>query len=182
MKQTLRQCGPRFSIPCESIATLVPKNNRGHYVCQFGEARVRSCGKEQRSLILFLLRDCTTTVAVYVYGNQSEIKGPREVNTQAIIGKEKKNPQKNKAPDSQTSQATCQTEEIDRAHRSHSTREAKQNKTKKRNQGSPIKKIKPHDSILVPLLGRGVFTAGFAPASTNDFVVLHPLDIFSFSF
>ena len=69
MKQTLRQCGPRFSIPCESIATLVPKNSRGHYVCQFGEARVRSCGKEQRSLILFLLRDCTTTVAVYVYGS-----------------------------------------------------------------------------------------------------------------
>ena len=49
------------------------------------------------------------------------------LNTHAIIGKEKKNPQKNKAPDSQTSQATCQTKEIDRAHRSHSTREAKQN-------------------------------------------------------
>ena len=50
---------------------------------------------------------------------------------------------------------------IDCAHRSHSTREAKQNKTKK-NQGSPIKTIKSHDSILVSLLGRGVFTAGFA--------------------
>ena len=34
----------------------------------------------------------------------------------------------------------------------------------KKNQGSPIKTIKSHDSILVPLLGRGVFTAGFAPA------------------
>ena len=53
--------------------------------------------------------------------------------------------------------------EIDRAHRSHSTREAKQNKANKKNQGSPIKTIKSHDSILVPLLGRGVFTAGFAP-------------------
>ena len=69
------------------------------------------------------------------------------------------------APDSKTSQATCcQTKEIDRAHRSHSTRKAKQNKTNKKNQGSPIKTIKSHDSILVPLPGRGVFTAGFAPA------------------
>ena len=59
--------------------------------------------------------------------------------------------------------ATCQTKEIDRAHRSHSTREAKQNETNKKNQGSPIKTIRSHDSILVPLLGRGVFTAGFAP-------------------
>ena len=90
-------------------------------------------------------------------------KGPRKVNTHAIIGKEKKKTQKNKAPDSQTSQATCHTKEIDRAHRSHSTREAKQNKSNK-NQGSPIKTIQSHDSILVPLLGRGVFTAGFAPA------------------
>ena len=95
---------------------------------------------------------------------QKEIKGPRKVNTHAIIGKEKKTPQNNKAPDSQTSQATCQTKEIDRAHRSHLTREAKQNKTNKKNQGSLIKTIKSHDSILVPLLGRGVFTAGFAPA------------------
>ena len=73
--------------------------------------------------------------------------------------------------DSQTSQATCQTKEIDRAHCSHSTREAKQNETNKKNQGSPIKTIKSHDSILVPLLGRGVFTAGFAPprpSSTAD--------------
>ena len=69
----------------------------------------------------------------------------------------------NKSPDSQTSQATCQTKEIDRALRSHSTREVKQNETNKKNQGSPIKTIKSHDSILVPLLGRGVFTAGFAP-------------------
>ena len=95
---------------------------------------------------------------------QKAIKGPRKVNTHAIIGKEKINPQKNKAPDNQTSQATCQTKEIDRAHRFHSTREAKQNKTNKKNQGSPIKTIKAHESILVPLLGRGVFTAGFAPA------------------
>ena len=71
--------------------------------------------------------------------SQREIKGPRKVHTNAII-------------------------KIDRAHRSHSTREAKQNKTSKKNQGSPIKTIKSHDSILVPLLGRGVFTAGFAPA------------------
>ena len=67
-----------------------------------------------------------------------------------------KKTQKNKAPDSQTSQATCQTKEIDRAHRSHSTREAKQNETNKKNQGSPIKTIKSRDSILVPLLGRGI--------------------------
>ena len=81
-----------------------------------------------------------------------------------MIGKEKKKTQKSKAPDSQMSQATCQTKEIDRVHRSHSTRKAKQNKTNKKNQGSPIKTNKSHDSILVPLLGRGVFTAGFAPA------------------
>ena len=92
--------------------------------------------------------------------NQREIKGPRKVNTHAIIGKK----QKNYAPDSQTSQATCRAKEIDRAHRSHSTREAKQNKTNKKNQGSPIKTMKPHDSILVPLLGRGLFTPGFASA------------------
>ena len=92
---------------------------------------------------------------------QREIKGPRKVNTHARTRKK----QKNKAPDSQTSQAICRTKEIDRAHRSHSTREAKQNKTNKKNQGSPIKTIKLHyDSILVPLLGRGVLTAGFAPA------------------
>ena len=96
--------------------------------------------------------------------NRKEIKGPRKVNTHAIIGNEKKNPQKNKAPDSQTSQAAYQTKEIDRAHRSHSTRDANQNETNKNNQGSPIKTIKSHSSIFVPLLGRGVFTAGFAPA------------------
>ena len=102
-----------------------------------------------------------TTQKGYIY--QKEIKGPRKVNTHAIIGKQNKTPQKNKSPDSQTSQATCQTKEIDRAHRSHSTREAKQNETNKMNQGSPSKSIKSHDSILVPLLGRGVFTTGFAP-------------------
>ena len=32
----------------------------------------------------------------------------------------------------------------------------KQNETNKKNQGSPIKTIKSHDSILVPLLGRHV--------------------------
>ena len=96
---------------------------------------------------------------------QKEIKGLRKVNTHAIVGKEKKKKRKkNKAPVSQKPQATCQTKKIDRAHRSHSTREAKQNKTNKKNQGSPIKTIKSHDSILLPLLGRGVFTAGFAPA------------------
>ena len=79
----------------------------------------------------------------------------------------RKTTQKNKAPHSQMSQATCRTKEIDRAHRSHSTREAKQNKTNKKNQGSPIKTMKSHDSILVPLLGRGVFTAGFAPATVH---------------
>ena len=94
--------------------------------------------------------------------NQRGIRGPRKVNTHAILLIGKK--QKNKAADSQTSQAICQTEEIDRAHRSHSTREAKQNKTNKKNQGSPIKTTKPHDSILVPLLDQGVFTAGFAQA------------------
>ena len=61
-----------------------------------------------------------------------------KVNTHAIIGKEKKKTQKNKAPDSQTSQATYQAKEIDRAHRSHSTRDAKQNKTNKKKQGLPI--------------------------------------------
>ena len=119
-----------------------------------------------------------------------------------MIGKGKKKTE-NRAPDSQTSQATCQTREIDRAHRSHSTREAKQNKTNKKNQGSPIKTIKSHDSILVPILGRGVFTAGFAPArpfptptykcvggsrsrksrlDTNALIVLHSLGIFFFFF
>ena len=112
----------------------------------------------------FRLHRLTTQKGTHCKKNQKETKGPRKVNTHAIIGKEKKRKQKNKAPDSQTSQATCQTKEIDRAHRSHSTREAKQNKTNKKNQGSPIKTIKPHDSIVVPLLGRGVFTAGFAPA------------------
>ena len=77
--------------------------------------------------------------------NQREIKEPRKVNTHAIIGKK----HKNKAPDIQTSQATYRTKEIDRAHRSHSTREAKQNKTDKKNQGSPINSIKSHESILV---------------------------------
>ena len=45
------------------------------------------------------------------------------------------------------------------------TRHARPSKIKqtRRIQGSPIKTIKSHDSILVPLLGRGVFTAGFAP-------------------
>ena len=92
--------------------------------------------------------------------NKREIKGPRKLNTHGIIGKK----QKNKAPDSQASQATCRAKEIDRAHRSHSTREAKQNRTNKKNQGSSIKTIKSRDSIIVPLLGRGVFTAGFTPA------------------
>ena len=70
--------------------------------------------------------------------NQREIKGPRKVNTHAIIGKK----QKNRAPDSQMSQATCRAKEIDRysiAHHSHSTREAKQNKTNKKN-------VKDHQS------------------------------------
>ena len=42
--------------------------------------------------------------------NQREIKGPSKVNTLAIIEKK----QKNKAPDSQTSQATYRAKEIDR--------------------------------------------------------------------
>ena len=67
-------------------------------------------------------------------------------------------------PSRQSDVAGDTTKEIDRAHRSHSTREAKQNETNKKNQGSPIKTIKTHDSILAPLLGRGVFTAGFTPA------------------
>ena len=54
------------------------------------------------------------------------------------------------------------------------TREAKQNETNKKNQGSPIKTIKSHDSILVPLLGRGVFTAGFAPAGWLLLILLLP--------
>ena len=86
--------------------------------------------------------------------NQKEIKGPRKVNTHAIIGKEKKNSQKNKAIDIQTSRATCQTKEIDRAHRSHSTREAKQNKSNKKNQGSPIKTIIKSHKPVVPVAQR----------------------------
>ena len=75
-----------------------------------------------------------TTQKGYIREKKKKKKGPRKVNTHhAIIGKEKKTPQKNKAPDSQTSLATCQTKEIDRAHRSHSTREAKQNETNKKN-------------------------------------------------
>ena len=69
--------------------------------------------------------------------------------------------------------------QIDRAHRSHSTREAKQNETNKKNQGSPIKTIKPHDSILVPLLGRGVFTAGFAPPRPYLITVIVLINILS---
>ena len=88
--------------------------------------------------------------------NQREIKGPRKVNTYAMIGIK----QKHKAPDSQTTQATCRAKEIDRASRSHSTREAKQNKTNKKNQGPPIKTIKSHDSIIVPLLGRAYLPPG----------------------
>ena len=95
--------------------------------------------------------------------NQRKMKEPRKVITNAIRNRKKKK-QKNKVAGSPTSQATCQTKGIDKAHRSHSTREANQNKTNKKNQGSPIKTIKSHGSILVPLLGRGVFTAGFAPA------------------
>ena len=86
----------------------------------------------------------------------------KKVNTHAIVGR--KNNQKNKAPDSQTSQATCQTKEIYRVDRFHSTREAKQNYINKKNQRSPIKTMQSHEFILVPLLGRSVFTAGFAPA------------------
>ena len=54
--------------------------------------------------------------------NQKEIKGPRNVNTHAIIGKEKK--KKNRKIRLQT------VRRIDRVHRSHSTCEAKQNKIK----------------------------------------------------
>ena len=79
------------------------------------------------------------------YEKSKKDKGLKKVNTNAIIGKK----QKNKAPDSQTSQVTCLTEEINRAHRSHSTREAKQNEALEKNQGSPIKTIKLHNSILV---------------------------------
>ena len=77
-----------------------------------------------------------TTQKGYTY--QKEIKGPRKSQHTRDSWKINKTPQKNKAPDSQTSQATCQTKEIDRA-RSHSTREAKQNETNKKNQGLPIK-------------------------------------------
>ena len=47
-----------------------------------------------------------TTQKGYTY--RKEIKGPRKVNTHATIGIENNPPQKNKAPDSQTSQATRQ--------------------------------------------------------------------------
>ena len=47
-----------------------------------------------------------TTQKGYTY--RKEIKRPRKVNTHAIIGKENNPPQKNKAPDSQASQATRQ--------------------------------------------------------------------------
>ena len=94
--------------------------------------------------------------------NLRNIKGPRKVNTHAIIGKIIIIIYK--APDSQTSQSTCRAKEIEIVHRSHSAREAKQNQTNMKNQGSPIKTIKSHDSVLLPLLCRGVFTAGLAPA------------------
>ena len=107
--------------------------------------------------------------------NQREIKGPRKVNTHAIIGKEKKTPRKNKAPDSQTSQATCQTKEIDRAHRSQSTCEAKHNEMNKKNQGSPIKTIKSHDSILVPLLGLCIYSL-----CNSERAIYHTGGVFSY--
>ena len=47
-----------------------------------------------------------TTQKGYTY--RKEIKGPRKVNTHSISRKENNPPQKNKAPDSQTSQATRQ--------------------------------------------------------------------------
>ena len=90
---------------------------------------------------------------IHIMKNQREIKGPRKVYINAIVVGKKT---ENKAPDSQTSQATYRAKEIDRAHRSHSTREAKQNKANK-NRRSPIQTIKSHDSIPVHLLGRGVF-------------------------
>ena len=37
-----------------------------------------------------------------------------------------------------------------------------------------IKTIKSHDSILVPLLGRGVFTAGFAPPRQEHLSSINP--------
>ena len=85
--------------------------------------------------------------------NRKRNKRARKVNTNAIIAGGET--QKNKAPDSQMSQATCRAKEIDRAHRSHSTREAKQNRINKKNQRSPIKTIKSHEILfcLVPLLG-----------------------------
>ena len=95
---------------------------------------------------------------VYIMKNQREIKGTRKINIHAIVGKK----QKNKAPDGQTSQATCRAKEIDRAHRSHSTREAKQNKTNKKNHGSPIKTIKSH-YICTPTRPGDIHT-WFAPA------------------
>ena len=113
-------------------------------------------------VVVLTLKTVPISAQYLLTDNQREIKGPQKVkvNTHAIMGKK----QKQRAPDSQTPQATCRTKEMDRAHRSRLTREAKQNKTNNKNQGSPIKTIKSHDSILVPLLGRVVFTVGFAPA------------------
>ena len=101
-----------------------------------------------------------TTQKGYTY--RKEIKGPRKVNTHAIMEKKIAPPRKIRLQIVRRRRRHDKGD--DRAHCSHSTREAKQNETNKKNQGSPIKTIKSHDSILVPLLGRGVFTAGFAPA------------------
>ena len=43
-----------------------------------------------------------------------------------------------------------------------------------RGRGKKCPAIKSHDSILVPLLGRGVFTAGFAPARPCATISLVP--------
>ena len=89
----------------------------------------------------------TTQKGTYYEKQKRNKRTQKSQHTHAIVGKKK---EKNKTPDSQTSQATCQTKEIDKAHRSHSTRDAKQNKTSKKNQGSPIKTIKSMILSLYP--------------------------------
>ena len=46
------------------------------------------------------------------------------------------------------------------------TRHARPSKIKNKRKESRITNQDTHDPILVPLLGRGVFAAGFAPASS----------------
>ena len=70
-----------------------------------------------------------TTQKGYTY--RKEIKRPRKVNTHAIIGKENNPPPENKAPDSQTPQATLQRRQIEPIAPTRHARPSKMNQTRR---------------------------------------------------